>query len=309
MRAIELFAGCGGMAEGLRQAGIRHEALYEIDAQCIRTLRMNGFDAQCCDVGSVDFRPFAGQVELVVGGPPCQPFSVAGKHHGESDGRDGWPEAVRAVRESQPMAFLFENVAGLMSVRFASYRQRLLDAFKTLGYHTRCVRVDAKDHGVAQCRKRVLIVGFRNATAAQIFTEPAVQPVKTLGECIADLGEPLPPQTDDGGRIHVLHLGAKAYHGHGGSRLDGPAKTVVAGTHGVGGGNNGIQTADGSLRYLTVREAARVQGFPDSFQLARGTSWTAAFRQIGNAVPPPLVRRFVEAMIQAQHASEKKEGE
>lgn len=103
MRALELFAGCGGMAKGMQQAGIEHVALIEKDRSCIETLRLNGFEtAHCIDVTCVNYQLFS-PVDIVCGGPPCQPFSVAGKHGGQDDERNGWPEAVRGSRLSRSL--------------------------------------------------------------------------------------------------------------------------------------------------------------------------------------------------------------
>ena len=129
-RSVELFSGCGGLAMGLSLAGFSHELLVERNTQACATLDYNKtrrashvthWNVRSDDVRAIDWTVFAGALDLVAGGPPCQPFSIGGKAAGNEDERDMWPEAVRAVRETLPKAFLFENVKGLLRPRFAEY--------------------------------------------------------------------------------------------------------------------------------------------------------------------------------------------
>ena len=197
MRSIELFAGAGGMALGLTKAGFHHEAVVEWDKNACGTIRLNNglgvttwplFEA---DVRGFDYSGFGEGMDLLAGGPPCQPFSIGGKHAGFNDERDMFPEAVRAVRELRPRAVLFENVKGLLRASFAKYFEYVIlqitypdlvrDSRETWSdhlsrlerYHTKgkrdglCYRVvfqllNAADYGVPQRRERVLIVGFRS---------------------------------------------------------------------------------------------------------------------------------------------------
>jgi DNA (cytosine-5)-methyltransferase 1 len=174
----ELFAGCGGMATGLAQAGFRHEWLIEFNAIACRTLRDNLHalgSAQSpaiveTDVRSVDWDRMSA-VDIIAGGPPCQPFSKGGLAGGESDPRDMWPEAIRAVRDLRPRGFLFENVKGLLRPAFSEYLQRILDSLRRGGsteadcpdvYEVVVVSVNAADYGAPQKRERVLIAGVRS---------------------------------------------------------------------------------------------------------------------------------------------------
>jgi len=197
MRSIELFAGAGGMALGLSKAGFHHEAVVEWDNNACGTIRRNNevgvtkwplFET---DVRSFDYSGFGEGMDLLAGGPPCQPFSIGGKHAGYNDERDMFPEAVRAVRELKPRAVLFENVKGLLRASFAKYfeyvilqitypdivrtsRETWADHLSRLEkYHTKGKRdglyyrvvfqlLNAADFGVPQRRERVLIVGFRS---------------------------------------------------------------------------------------------------------------------------------------------------
>jgi DNA (cytosine-5)-methyltransferase 1 len=178
----ELFAGCGGMAMGLAQAGFRHEWMIEFNAIACQTLRDNLREPQHgqrptvieADVRGIDWSQI-GAIDIIAGGPPCQPFSKGGRAHGESDPRDMWPEAIRAVQELRPRGFLFENVKGLLRPAFSEYLQRILDnlrrggALETDGpdlYEVAVIPVNAADYGAAQKRERVLIAGVRKDCGA-----------------------------------------------------------------------------------------------------------------------------------------------
>ena len=301
LSAVELFAGCGGSAVGLRSVGVEVVALFDSDPRAVATLHANGFSgAVCADVNSVDFRPFCGSVDIVSGGPPCQPFSVGGLHKGAADRRNGWEAAVRAVAEIAPALFLFENAAGFAGKSHSAYRESIEQQFRALGYTTRALVTDAQFHSVPQSRRRCLFLGFRDHAAAARFVEPgSITPPPQLRAVLADLGPPLNECDSDWPRQHTLHAGAKPYRGHTPSSLDAAAKTIVAGVHGVPGGANCVRLDDGSIRYLTIREALRVQGFPDDFHFPDSLSWSATFRQIGNAAPPALIGRHAAQMLTA----------
>jgi len=200
LRSVELFAGAGGLALGTARAGFQHDAVLEWDADACNTIRKNlakGF-AGCAtwkviedDARVYDFAQHSGKVEYVFGGPPCQPFSLGGKHLGHEDERNMFPEAVRSVREIRPVAFVFENVRGLLRQGFANYYNYIIHQlrfpgvlrkgdeewtdhlarleklhtggkFKGLGYNVVYRLLDAADYGVPQHRDRVLIVGVRS---------------------------------------------------------------------------------------------------------------------------------------------------
>jgi DNA (cytosine-5)-methyltransferase 1 len=199
MKSLELFAGAGGLGIGLHEAGFKPVNVIEWDSWCCDTIRENknrGIDVVSkwkvteCDVRSVDFKPYEGKVRLVSGGPPCQPFSLGGKHGAYDDERDMFPQAIRAVREAKPQAFIFENVKGLTRAAFRNYFEYIrlqlehpdiqarrgedwsdhlarLEQHHTSGSHAglnyRVVTqvVNAADYGVPQKRERVFFVGFR----------------------------------------------------------------------------------------------------------------------------------------------------
>lgn len=201
MRSIELFAGAGGLAIGIGRAGFTPVEVIERDHWCCETIRANragGVDAVAdwpdplqVDVRDVDFRAHEGRIDLIAGGPPCQPFSLGGKHRAHLDARDMWPEAVRALREVRPRAFIFENVKGLTRESFASYlshivlqlthpevaaragegweahlarleRHHVRGHERGLGYRVVYRVLDAADYGAPQRRQRVVFVGFRD---------------------------------------------------------------------------------------------------------------------------------------------------
>ncbi|MEO8360753.1 MAG: DNA cytosine methyltransferase [Vicinamibacteria bacterium] len=379
MKSLELFTGAGGLALGTHLAGFEHVALLEWDHDACETLRRNArarsvrginkWNIHEGDIRLFDFESVGG-VELVAGGVPCQPFSIGGKHGGMNDGRDMFPEFVRAIRTLQPRAFIVENVKGLLRESFADYFSYILkqlrgpeisrkkgeswqehsrrldtvpkDQLKGLRYNVSHRLLNAADFGVPQTRQRVFIVGFRSdvgpgwefprpthsesvlrwqqfgsgsywkkhsvspprETLSQLSMDLAEPPLgikgwRTVRDAIADL--PVPTEKDEDGSIanHWLNPGARSYVGHTGSYIDWPAKTLKAGVHGVPGGENMIAFRDGSVRYFSVREAARMQTFPDRW-LFEG-AWSEAMRQLGNAVPVELAATVAKSV--AQHLS------
>lgn len=388
MRSVELFAGAGGLAMGMSRAGFEHAAIVEWDHDSCETFRHNQHNHARnveqwplfeSDARTFDYSMIAGDVIVVSGGPPCQPFSLGGKHRGQMDDRDMFPEAVRAVRELRPKAFIFENVKGLLRQSFASYFEYIQ---LQLSYpeQTRCVGeswdqhlsrlerhhtsnraaatynviyrlLNAAKYGVPQRRERVFLVGFRSdlgvnwnfpdethseeallrdqwitgdywerhrvakrdrpimlpklaSRIARLRTEGVLEsasPWATVRDAIADLPDPEKRATYSITN-HVFNPGARSYPGHTGSPLDEPAKTLKAGDHGVPGGENMLLRPDGSVRYFTTREAARLQTFPDDY-LFRG-SWTETMRQLGNAVPVRLAEVIATSVSATLRASE-----
>lgn len=380
---IELFSGGGGLAMALHAAGFRHLLLNESNRRACATLRANyavdylpdeSPPATTTDpwplvegnIQDVDFTPFAGDVDLVAGGVPCQPFSLGGAHKGHLDERNLWPEFNRCVRETRPVVIVAENVRGLLRPSFEPYwdyirrelaapfeqridgeswtdhDRRLVKALRTGGdaterYDIGFQLVNAADYGVPQNRWRVLLVGFRkDLNISWTFPEPThsagallraqlsgeyterhptalikehpgvtppedgLQPWRTLRDAISDLPEPVERREAPGHIHHVGWPGARVYVGHTPNVLDRPAKTVKAGVHGVPGGESVLRRDDGSIRYLTVREVARVMTFPDDWRLEgpRGEQ----MRQLGNAVPVELGAVLGRAIAQALDA-------
>ena len=382
IRSIELFTGAGGLALGLEKAGCHHESMFEFNAQACDTIRYNiahrqpqaqNWTLHQTDVRDVRYSELFDSIELVAGGPPCQPFSMGGKARGRNDSRDMFPEAVRAVRELQPKCFVFENVKGLLRESFASYFNYIilqlsfplvtrkdgedwtehlsrLEEIQTsghcqeLGYRVVFRLLNAADYGIPQYRHRVFIVGFRSdlglewhfpqtthcldrllweqwvtgeywdlhkvdskarptipksaqsrvdwLKANYCLIEPEGTRYQTVRDALAGLPD---PQFTNNVPNHILRDGGRPYPGHTGSPLDEPSKAIKAGAHGVPGGENMIAFPDGSFRYYTAREAARIQTFPDDYVFA--SSWTEAMRQIGNAVPTSLAEAVGKSII------------
>lgn len=397
LRSIELFAGGGGMALGLHAAGFEHARLVEWDSRACDTLRLNAskgdpltgspaWDAD--DVIDGDVRNFAaeqaasplGDIDLVAGGPPCQPFSLGGVHAGHADGRNMFPAALDVVRAERPKFVIFENVPGLLRPSFAPYfdyveaqlrktsvlpnptdtwqqhRDRLAMAKTSeLRYKVGRQVILAAHLGVPQMRRRVFMIGIRedlgvgwadiptdHSEDALLYSQyvsgaywqehaddPAVKrqlkrglptppdrllkrvarlsreeaPAEKRWRTVRDmLRDPEPLATPVDGRHrgqwpnHVGVPGARAYIGHSGSHIDLPAKTIKAGVHGVCGGEAMIRFRDDSLRYMTTREAARVQGFPDWYEFTGARSH--AMRHIGNAVAVRVAQAVGERLRQ-----------
>ncbi|MBU6321310.1 MAG: DNA (cytosine-5-)-methyltransferase [Patescibacteria group bacterium] len=376
MRSIELFAGCGGLGFGIAEAGFEHVLVVENDARACATLRFNAergvnhfrdWRVEQVDVRDVDFSRMAGTIDLVSGGPPCQPFSIGGKHKGPTDQRNMWPEAIRAVRESRPKAFVFENVRGLLRPAFSDYLDfirlqlsypsvindgnwrigleklgKLAEKGEPPEYHVVIQGINAADYGVPQKRHRAIVMGVRSDIATHVVfprpthsrealvwsqritgeywrrhgvpengrprmtasdrqllkklkqrgIAPAELPWVTVRDVISNLPKPSKKETV---LNHLLHPGARSYAGHTGSVLDGPAKALKAGAHGVPGGENSLVIRSGKVRYFTVREMARLHGLPDEF--GTDESWVSSIKQLGNAVPVQVGRTFGRAIV------------
>jgi DNA (cytosine-5)-methyltransferase 1 len=387
LRSVELFTGAGGLALGIEKAGFHHDAVVERDKDCCATITenqrngyaaLNGWTLFSGDVRNFDYSSIEGDVDLLAGGPPCQPFSIGGKHRGPLDKRDMFPEVARAVRELRPRAIIVENVRGLLRESFAKYfeyvtlqlrfpeltakpREEWADHLarlekhqtsgkeKSLHYNIVFQPLNAVNFGVPQKRKRVIIVGFRGDLGVEwSFPEgkysrdlllidqwvtgeywerhhvarkhrPALparladhvarlraeqpgdlfdeekKPWRTVRDALAGLPD---PERDDcsGWTNHQHNPGARSYVGHTGSPLDEPAKTLKAGDHGVPGGENTLARPDGSVRYFTVREAARLQTFPNDYIFCG--AWTEAMRQLGNAVPVLLAETVARSVAE-----------
>jgi DNA (cytosine-5)-methyltransferase 1 len=274
----------GGLALGLERAGFKPVRFVEFNRHACATLRAN-FTPELVfegDVRDFDFGS-VGDVDLVAGGPPCQPFSMGGKARAQADARDMFPYACKAVETLRPKAFIFENVKGLLRPAFSDYFQSIIKRLEKAGYKVSVNLANAADYGVPQCRHRVFIVGIRNDIETP-FIFPVLTHSRENWRTIRDvLGSPAP-----GKKL------AKQYAGHTGSRLDAPAKTIKAGAHGVPGGENMIILDNGRTRYLTADEAKIIQTFPADFKISGG--WGEAMRQIGNAVPVLLAEAVGKAV-------------
>ncbi len=385
LKAVEMFTGMGGLALGLELSGFEHLALIELDKSSHQTLAANHplwKAGNPADVTGYDYSKLPTGIDLLAGGPPCQPFSLGGKHGGQDDRRNMFPEVVRAQRNLRPKAVLVENVYGLLRPAFKPYFEYILlqlrypfmerrnnEAWedhkarliqqggrqrRALSYHVFPQLINAADYGAPQIRRRVIIVGFRRDLGIE-WTPPkashsrmaleyaqkidgsywrdhglAGQRVYGANSVLAatdslrwntvrdalghtmrdadggfvydkDLPEPADAKEHEPFLNHVGIPGARVYAGHTGNLQDRPAKAIKAGDHGCPGGEHVLVREDGSLRYFTVREVCRLQGFPDSIHFT--CSRTEAMRQLGNAVPVPVAKAFGGAVAQALLAS------
>jgi DNA (cytosine-5)-methyltransferase 1 len=366
---------------GISLAGFKPVAVVEWDRWACDTIRENQqrgyplvkdwplFEG---DVRQFDLSGIPEGIDLVAGGPPCQPFSMGGKHRAYDDHRDMFPATVDIIRQTKPKAFIIENVKGLTRAAFANYFAYItlqmtfpditrrsgegwlehlarLEREKTSGlcdgltYEVIYRVLNAANYGVAQRRERVFIVGFRKDLGVRWnFPDPthsqeallfdqwvtgdywesrriskrrrptpsfaeagkarrlrqqarlAEQPWRTVRDALAGLPDP-----ERTGRVacdHRFQPGARTYPGHTGSPIDLPAKTLKAGDHGVPGGENMMVKPDGTVRYFTVRESARLQTFPDGY-VFHG-SWTETMRQLGNAVPVALAHLIASSVAE-----------
>ena len=300
LTSVEICAGAGGQALGLEQAGFKHVALVEFEDRYCAALKRNRPDWNiiCGDVREFDGRPYHG-VDLLAGGVPCPPFSVAGKQLGADDDRDLFPEALRLVREIEPRAVMLENVRGLLDPRFNDYRNHILSSLEELGYRTQIRLLNASDYGVPQLRPRVVIVGIRQ-DVPEPFTYPKPSPGKapSVGEAIGDLMAANGWRCAEAWASQATKVAPTLVGGskkHGGPDL-GPVRARNAwremGVDGGGVANEAPEEDFQGLPKLTPRMMARLQGFPDEWQFDRYKTTTC--RMIGNAFPPPVAKAVGE---------------
>jgi len=308
LTSVEICAGAGGQALGLEQAGFSHEAVVEIDADACETLRRNRGAVWKIiedDVANVDGHAFR-NVDLLAGGVPCPPFSIAGKQLGEDDDRDLFPQALRLAEEIRPSAVLLENVRGLATSRFDEYRAQVLARLHMLGYETWWDLVNASDHGVSQLRPRFILVAIRQPWASWFrWPSPILCSPPSVGEVLADLmgsrGWPGAATWKERASTIAPTIGGGSKK-HGGPDL-GPTRARAAwkqlGVDGLGIADDipGPDYPIEKMPKLTVRMVARLQGFPDAWEIAGRK--TAAYRQVGNAFPPPVAKAFGDAVTDA----------
>lgn len=252
VRSVELFTGCGGLGLGLARAGFHHDLMVEWNDDAVATVLHNrekgvehvrAWPIVHSDVAAIDWRSHS-DVDLVAGGPPCQPFSIGGKHRGDQDHRDMWPQAIRAVRETRTRAFVFENVRGLARPKFAPYLQSIIEGLTKpaadLRYSVKVIQVNAADFGAAQKRHRVVIAGVRSDLATTAL--PDLEQTHSRERLLWDQFV-----TGDYWREHGLSV-----------QINGFDKTDAASVM-------RLRTADEapkSLRWVTVRDKLRGLGEP-----------------------------------------------
>jgi DNA (cytosine-5)-methyltransferase 1 len=314
LSSVEMCAGGGGQALGLEQAGFEHAALVEIERDFCATLRLNrpAWAVYESDLEDFDGRPYKG-IDLLAGGLPCPPFSIAGKQLGIKDERNLFPAALRIVDEIRPRAVMIENVRGFLDAVFEDYRKELKRQLKKLGYTADWRLLNASEFGVPQLRPRVVIVAVRSALASE-FGWPVGNGHNppTVGETLHDLmaargwkGAAL--WRERANEIAPTIVGGSKKHG--GPDL-GPTRARRAwaclGVDGLGIADDAPAAEFVGMPRLTTRMVARLQGFPDSWAFAGRK--TPAYRQVGNAFPPPVARAVAEQISVALTTSTRSVG-
>jgi DNA (cytosine-5)-methyltransferase 1 len=309
LTCLEICAGAGGQSLGLKQAGFAHVAAVEIDPDACATLQLNlpGWTVKQKDIHHFNGADYRG-VGLLAGGVPCPPFSIAGKQLGADDERDLFPQALRLVEECEPTAVMLENVRGLSTTRFASYREHVVAELHDLGYETDWRVLNACEFGVPQLRPRFILVALRAAAYPHFKWPDTNKTPPTVGQALHHL------MAEDG------WPGADAWA----MQANGIGPTLVGGSRKHGGPDLGPTRARAAWRVLdvdgrgladappkatdpvdhiprlTLRMAATIQGFPPDWKFSGRK--TARYRQIGNAFPPPVARAVgvsISAAIEA----------
>jgi DNA (cytosine-5)-methyltransferase 1 len=290
---LDLFAGCGGLSLGFEAAGYQTVG-YEMDAAACDTYNKN-LKGECLKILlNSDFEfPHA---DVIIGGPPCQPFSVGGHQKGIKDSRDGFPIFIAAVRQVRPKFFLFENVRGLLYSN-KWYFDEIISELAQLNYKVEFQLLNAVRHGVPQNRERLFVVGHKSQ-----FTFPRRElNATTVGEALFDTLNKAP----EGSKFLTSSMDAYIAKYEKASKcinprdLDPkkPARTLTCrNLAGATGDMQRLLLPDGKRRRLLASEAARLQSFPDWFQFAGNE--TQVFNQIGNAVPPLLAYKLAESMTE-----------
>lgn len=312
MTSIEICAGAGGQALGLEQAGFDHAALVENDPHPCATLRHNRPSWNVVEAGVELFSAHEYEgVDLLAGGVPCPPFSKAGKQLGSKDERDLFPEALRLVGECNPRAVMLENVRGLLDSVFDPYRAEIDRALTEMGYEPHWRLFNASDYGVPQLRPRTILVAVR-AEDAELFDwpSPPADRAPTVGEALygemSSLGWPGAREWAEGAdKVAPTLVGGSKKHG--GPDL-GPTRARRAWAD---LGVEGRTIADAppgpdhqGMPRLTVKMASIIQGFPEDWEIVGKK--TAAYRQVGNAFPPPVARAVgvsIAAVLSARSGS------
>jgi len=306
--SLEICSGAGGQALGLELAGFSHQGLVEIEPPACSTLRQNRPEWNIIegDLRTFDGRPFEG-IDLLAGGVPCPPFSTAGKRLGAADERDLFPEAIRLVDECRPQAVMLENVRGLLDPVFDDYRNEVENQLTKLGYMSEWRLVKASDYGVSQLRPRAVLVAIRK-TLSSGFSWPesnkAAPP--TVGDLLHDLIMANGWRGADRWREQANGIAPTLVGGskkHGGPDL-GPTRAKRAwaalGVDAHGLADNPPTPDFVGMPRLTVSMTARIQGFPDNWRIFGRK--TAAYRQIGNAFPPPVAAAIARQISEALSA-------
>jgi DNA (cytosine-5)-methyltransferase 1 len=312
LTSLEICAGAGGQAIGLEQAGFEHLALVEIDKNACETLRFNKpqWNVLNEDLRAFNSTPYRG-VDLLAGGIPCQPYSKGGKQLGAADERDLLPEVTRLVKQCSPNAIMIENVTGLMDSTFKVYRDDFTDAIEVLGYKGVWKLFNASDFGVPQLRPRVIFVALKKKYAEFFqWPESCESVAPTVGEVLYDEMVSRGWAGADEWKKKANAIAPTLVGGskkHGGPDL-GPTRAKKAwaqlGVDGLGIANEPPGPDFQGTPRLTVKMTALIQGFPPEWEIIGKK--TPAYRQVGNAFPPPVARAVGVAIAKAIQTAEAK---
>lgn len=291
-RVLDLFAGCGGLALGFEAAGFETVG-FEKDEDAVKTYNTN-LAGKCHEEYLTTDTNFP-DADVVIGGPPCQPFSVGGKQQGLKDSRDGFPVFIRAVEKLRPSIWLFENVRGMM-YRNKAYLNEIVLSLEKLGYSISYELLRAVNYGVPQNRERLVVVGHQKD-----FFFPAYAPKKfTAGDAVSDIVF----KVDENSKILTKNQDLYIAKYEKASKcinprdlhLDRPSRTVTCrNLAGATGDMLRVRLPDGRRKRLTVREGARLQSFPDWYKFLG--SEASQFNQVGNAVPPLMALHLANSVL------------
>lgn len=295
---LDLFAGCGGLSLGFEAAGFKTIG-YEMNPDAAATYNQN-LDGHCI-VDKLSLDSEYPNAEIIIGGPPCQPFSVGGNQNGVHDSRNGFPFFIDAIKKVRPKVFMFENVRGLLYSN-KWYLEIIIEELKSLGYNIDYKLINAVNYGVPQNRERFFLIGHNSE-----FNFPEIDTIKaTVGDAISDLMSTTPSESkflnpSQDAYIAKYEKASKCVNPRD-LYPDRPSRTLTCrNLSGATGDMQRVKLKDGRRRRLLVSEAARLQSFPDNFSFTGAE--TSQFNQIGNAVPPLLAYKMALAVKECYHKS------
>jgi len=291
---LDLFAGCGGLSLGFEAHGFKTIGYEKIKSAC-DTYNANLYGVCYHEELTVDTE-YPGNVEIVIGGPPCQPFSAFGRKLGLQDARDGFPIFIAAIKKIRPAIFLFENVRGLLFERNKWYLEQIIEIFENIGYHVDYKVLNAKYYDVPQNRERLFVVGYQHGKFEYPIKNNTLFSVgEALGELAHQVREDAKFLTPSMDAYIAKYEKASYCIKPRDLYLDKPARTltcrnIAAATSDM----HRLKLPDGRRRRLSPRESARLQSFPDWFTFQGDEN--SVFYQIGNAVPPMLAYHIASAI-------------